>query len=55
MLTSISSADFVIMPLEETNRFSDAEEQRLVDDGLAEYVVVAKPKQKETAKKKKAK
>ena len=49
MLTTIASDDFVVKRGEETNIFSDKEEQNLIKAELAEAVVVKQaPKQNKT-------
>jgi len=49
MLTSMADSDFALAPNEETDRFSDAEEKRFIEAGIAE-AVKAKPKAKAKAK-----
>jgi hypothetical protein len=38
MLTGMAADDFALAPNENTDRFSDAEEKRFIDAGIAEAV-----------------
>lgn len=51
MLIGMAGIDFSITPGEETERFSDAEAQRMIDQGVAVLVEVPGQKREKAVKK----